>query len=401
MENQDSFTEVSTESWGSRIIGSIKSVLFGIALFLAAFILLWWNEGRAVKTAKGLTEGASLVVKADVNTLDKANSGKLIHITGKVITDDILKDDEFDLQVNALKLRRNVEMYQWVQSTDTKSEKQIGGSEKTTTTYNYEKQWSNHLSKSKDFKIIEGHVNPLAFPYSKYTQQVNHSSVGAYSLSSSLLSQISNYTSYSVSKIDTVKFKNAKILNEGNANVIDGVSITQKIFIGKGTSMSPVVGDVKVSFDVVNSGSDYSILAKQVGNTFEHYNTSVGTSIEMISLGVISSENMFEEAQKNNAITTWILRFVGFLMMFFGLSLIFNPLVVLADVLPMLGSLLDVGISLFSGVISFSLSFITIAIAWIFYRPILGICLLAIGIAAVVFFFMKASKKRKLATASS
>ena len=42
----DSFTVTSSESWFGRIIGSIKSVLVGLVLFVAAFPLLFWNEGR-------------------------------------------------------------------------------------------------------------------------------------------------------------------------------------------------------------------------------------------------------------------------------------------------------------------------------------------------------------------
>ena len=401
MENLNSFTEITTESWGSRIIGSIKSVLFGLLLFIASFIVLWWNEGRAVKTSQGLDEGASQVVSADANLLDENNDGKLVHISGKVISDEILKDEEFDFEVNALKLRRNIEMYQWIEETEQTKEKETGGSEKTITTYNYKKEWQNTVVNSGDFKIPEGHVNPSAFPYAEYNQLVKNATIGAYSLPMSLLHEIDNYSSYAIKKVDTTKIKNASLLNEGGANISEGITVKQKIYIGEGTNSAPQIGDVKVSFEVVNSGDEYSLVAQQIDNTFEKFNTSTGTNIEMISLGVISAENMFEAAHKSNTITTWVLRFVGFLMMFIGLTLVFKPLVILADVLPMLGSLLGMGLSLFSGIISFSLSFITIAIAWVFFRPVLGITLLAVGIGTIIFFFIKASQKRKLATMKS
>ena len=40
-------TEVSVESWGSRLGGAFKGILVGIILFILAFPLLFWNEGRA------------------------------------------------------------------------------------------------------------------------------------------------------------------------------------------------------------------------------------------------------------------------------------------------------------------------------------------------------------------
>ena len=54
----DEFSEVTTVSWFSRIKESVKSVLVGVLLFCASFPLLWWNEGRAVQTARSLDEGS-------------------------------------------------------------------------------------------------------------------------------------------------------------------------------------------------------------------------------------------------------------------------------------------------------------------------------------------------------
>ena len=50
----DEFTEVSHQSLGSRLMESIKGVAIGVVLFLLAFPVLWWNEGRAVSEAKSL-----------------------------------------------------------------------------------------------------------------------------------------------------------------------------------------------------------------------------------------------------------------------------------------------------------------------------------------------------------
>ncbi len=393
MEDQDIFKEVTTESWGSRIIGSIKSVLFGIVLFLAAFVVLWLNEGRAVKTSKGLTEGASVVISVNSEEVDQSNSGKLVHLTGKVTTEESLKDEEFQIDVNALKLRRNVLMYQWVEKTEQKKEKQVGGSEKTTTVYNYEKVWKSSIINSADFKIKEGHNNPAGFPYAAYTNAVSTATIGNFKMTNSLLSSMNDFVSYSLSSVDTLKHKNAKIINEASASLTSGASLSQAVFIGKGSNTSPEVGDVKISFDIIKSGEDYSIISKQIDNTFEAYKTETGTSIQLISKGNNSAEQMFESAQKRNTIITWILRLVGFLMMFGGLSLVVKPLVVLADVLPILGSIVDLGLSVFTGLISFGLSFITIAIAWIVYRPVLGISLLVIGLASAIFVFTRKSKK--------
>ena len=60
--SQDSFTEVTNESWFGRIGGAIKGVLVGLVLVAVAFGLLFWNEGRSVKRYKTLQEGSGAVV---------------------------------------------------------------------------------------------------------------------------------------------------------------------------------------------------------------------------------------------------------------------------------------------------------------------------------------------------
>src|SRR5476649_1335431 len=104
----DSFSESSSTSWFSNIVGSIKSVLFGLVLFAISFPLLFWNEGRAVRTSKGLTEGLGAVVSVPIDTVDASKEGKLIHVSGAVKTDAPITDDPLGVQATAVKLIRNV-----------------------------------------------------------------------------------------------------------------------------------------------------------------------------------------------------------------------------------------------------------------------------------------------------
>ena len=79
-----SVEEVTTESWGSRLGKSFKGIVTGGVLFLAGIPLLFWNEGRAVKTAKALEEGESVCVSLPTaDSIDVQNEGKLVHVTGK------------------------------------------------------------------------------------------------------------------------------------------------------------------------------------------------------------------------------------------------------------------------------------------------------------------------------
>ena len=62
MDIPDRVSVTTRQGWGSRLSESIKSVLFGVVLFGVAFPLLFWNEGRAVRTAKGRRQNNCLVL---------------------------------------------------------------------------------------------------------------------------------------------------------------------------------------------------------------------------------------------------------------------------------------------------------------------------------------------------
>jgi len=133
----DSFTEVTTKSWTTRIGESIKGVLFGLVLIGGSGVFLFWNEGRAVQTQRSLAEGASLVVSVDAARVDPANDGKLIHLSGDLKSGAALTDPDFTVSATALRLVRAVEVYQWKEEAKSETRRNVGGSEETVTTYEY------------------------------------------------------------------------------------------------------------------------------------------------------------------------------------------------------------------------------------------------------------------------
>lgn len=388
MPDNSSFTTSSSESWISRLMGSFKSVLLGFIIFIGAFFLIWWNEGRAIKTSLGLEQGSAEVIELDINQINSDNFGKLVHLTGEISTDEQLQDNDFKFSVKALKLRRTVEMFQWIEKKEEQKKIKTGGGEETKTTYSYEKQWSNRLINSKNFKKSKKHKNPKKIPFEEYTIQSKEPYIGKYKLSESLLSGVNNFVPFELNNIDSLDDKNAKLIKENNGS--------QLVYIGTGSLKDPNIGDIIISFDLVPIDSEYSIIAQQKGERFIPFKTETGTTIEIISEGVHSAEELFSVAKDTNNMFTWVYRLAGLLMMYFGIKKVFKPLIVLTEVIPILGTILNMGISIFASVVAFVFSFITMAIAWVFYRPILGISLLAVALIVGIVFYIKASKKQKL-----
>jgi transmembrane protein TMEM43 len=376
-------TEVTSQSWFGRIGNSIKSFLVGIVFFIASFPLLWWNEGRAVRTEKSLHEGQGAVITVPADRVNPANNQKLVHMTGKATTNETLTDPDFLIAANAIKLRRRVEMFQWQEKKSSETRKKLGGGSETVTTYSYEKAWSDRPVDSSSFKEAGEHQNPPEMPYQSKDAQAEHVTLGAFSLTSSLLDQMSDYEAIPVTD---------QSLSALSAELKKKLKVHSNSFYLGSDPQTPQIGDVRISFSAVMP-AEVSVVSKQTGTSFEPYKASAGMDIEMLKRGALSAQQMFQQALEANTLMTWILRAVFWFVMFLGLAMFFKPISVVGDVVPLFGSMLAFGTGLFAFVVSAVLAVGTIGVAWIFYRPVLGIALLAVAIGLLVFLAMRGKKK--------
>lgn len=386
--SEDSYTEVTSESWFGRIGGALKGIIFGFILFLGAFPLLFWNEGRAVKTYKTLKEGGGAVISVASDMVEPANNGKLIHLSDRAFTEEVLTDPVFGVAENALRLRRKVEMYQWQESSKSETQKKLGGGTETVTTYSYSKTWSDNVIRSSGFKKSGGHENPGAMPYNSEEQTAQRVTLGAFQLSASQVQRINQFQSLAVSEDAP--------LSEGMSGRVQHWS--GGFYLGEDPS-SPQVGDARIHFEFVPP-VQVSMVAQQEGSRLKPYHAQAGGDIELLQVGQHSAEAMFQKAQTDNKILTWALRAVGFILMMIGLSLIFKVFSVLADVIPFLGNIVEAGTGFIAFLLAAVLSLITIAIAWIVFRPLLAIILLvaAVGLVVLIGGKVRAGKARRAST---
>lgn len=385
-------TEVTSQSWFGRIGGAIKGVFIGIILILLSFVVLFWNEGRSVKTYKALKQGSKDVISVSSDAVDSANDGKLIHFSGMVKTTGTLQDAAFGVTSEGVRLMREVEMYQWDEETSSDTKKKLGGGTETVTTYTPVKKWSSTLIDSDSFHgENKSKRNPSSMPYSSKTINTEEAKVGAFELSNSLIGKINKSQSLTIpedAKLPDELADKAK-RHEGGYYV--------------GNPSSPEIGDLRIKFKEVPE-TEVSIIAKQSGNTLAPYQTKAGRDLELLHEGVHDAVAMFDAEHSANKALTWGLRFGGWLLMVIGFAMMLKPLSVVADVVPFIGSIIGAGTTLISMLVSAVLSIMTIAVAWIFYRPVLGIILIAISVGIAVFVGMKLGKakaKQKAATATA
>jgi len=370
----DQFTEVSSESWLGRIGGSIIGVLIGFVFILIAIAVLGWNEKRAVDTAKRLKEGAATVILADPAKVEPGNEKKLIHVTGDATTTEVLSDAKFAVSANALRLTRDVAIYQWKEEEKSETKNKLGGGTETVKTYTYEKTWTNKPIDSTKFKHPQDHTNSKTMIAENSTLTAQKAVLGAFRLTASLIGEMRGDESLAPTDADLEKLKSP---------LKEKAKLSDDAFYFGADSSTPAIGDQRVTFKVLKPAT-FSVIAQQVGDTFAPYPAKAGGEIERVESGTVTADAMFQHAQSENTMITWVLRVVGFIVTSIGIGLILHPLRVVADVVPLVGTILGAGLGLAAMLLGLAITLITIAVVWIVVRPVLGITLLVVAIAGVI-----------------
>lgn len=382
--SNESFSEVEHVGWFQRITSSIGGAVIGIILFLVAFPLLIWNEGHAVETARKLSKGQGEVISVPIDRVNEDNDEKLIHVTGPTRVETPLSDLEFGVSAKALRLKRVVEVYQWKEESHTETKKKLGGGEERVTTYTYQKGWSNELIDSNKFKKPVTPPNPSVKPFQDLTLNAPNVKLGAFGLHPTMTGRI-----VAEERIPFTSEMLARLPPDlkTRLRVRDGV-----IYRGSNAADSdePQVGDLRIEFREVPPVT-VSVVARQKGKMLSPDTGGIG---ELLKVGTLSADELFQAARQELSVLTWVLRLVGFVLMAIGISLVFQPLVIFADFIPFLGNLVGLGAFVFALGVAFVLSVITIALAWLAFRPLLGIGLLVVAGGVIAGMVMLSRKKQ-------
>jgi hypothetical protein len=453
------YTTTKSVGWFARLGSSFRGIGMGIALIIGGTMLLWWNEGNFVETGDALNEARSVTqALEDISRVDASKHGQLVHASGAVETKDMLNDTVFGFSVNAIRLERSVEFFQWVEESKSETRNKVGGGTETVTTYSYVKKWTSRPVNSSAFKDPQArreNVNTVLSNMENSRVQATNVNFGAYRLPSFLINSIGGAQPLDVLMLLPEASEPRAAMNKkwamaaaeargalratpqsaGDAvkrGLIDGVqeglagapadsrtyderlhqdrlldargSITENtemIHVNGGTILlsatpnMPQIGDLRVTFRETKPGT-VSILAKVNGDTFEQFRASNGKTVGELVMGTHSVDNMYGDAHSSNTTMTWILRGVGTMLVFLGLKMVVAPIEVFASVIPLLGSIVGAGTGIVSTLLSLAWSLVIISIAWLRFRPVIGAIMLAAAGALIALLYVK-GRARKVA----
>ncbi|MBO7579072.1 MAG: TMEM43 family protein [Prevotella sp.] len=436
------YQETTTRSYGQRVGSSFKGIGGGFILFCIGTALLWWNEGRAVKTDKMLNEAEKVAVEMEsVNKINPEYDGELIHASAVATTQDSLVDKEYGLGERAIGLQRTVEYYQWVEHASSESHDKLGGKQETVTTYTYTMEWVSRPVQSSTFHDpAYQQKNYVLTTAENATQWAENVTFGAYKLNESQIHSIRSMEPVVVSLADNqlkawdkacrdihVRYNgplptaqqvvqnvvNTVVGDSTLAAIPDSVktivpdSVPQEnkkdydfvhqagniLYFGQSPT-SPQVGDVRITFEKVVPAM-ITIMAKVSGDTFKSYKAKNGKTFSVVRMGKQDMDEIFESEHSQNHLFLWVLRILGVILVITGLKGIFDILSTVLKVVPFVANIVGWGVGVVCTVVGIVWSLIIIAIAWLFYRPIIGIILLAIAAFLIWVFAFKGKDKLK------
>jgi hypothetical protein len=325
----------------------------------------------------------STIVEVSADTVNPQNNLKLVYLNGILSGATPAVDPWNKLSANGLlRLQRRVEMYQWLERESETTSNNIGGSQTTQKTYTYSLGWAETAVNSAQFKVPAGHQNP-AMPLKSQTFDANPVKIGAFTLDKSLVQDLTNFE-----PLETLTQAPAGYRVLGNL-VYKGVNPDQ-----------PVLGDVRVTYSAI-AAQTYSIAAQQNNSTLTIYQDAKNDyKIALIEPGVVSAQKLFADQASTEKMITWACRIGGFLLLLIGFNLIMGPLAMLVAFLPFLQGLVGAGTFFIALGLAIPITLITIAIAWIASRPLIGGGILLLAVAAA-WMIRSVAIKKKATTATA
>ena len=193
------FQTTTSQSWFSRLGGAIKGIFIGLIIFVIGFPVLWMNEGDAVRNTNALNELTKVTIDVGKPEIKPENEGKPVFMTGPAATQDVLTDSVFGISENAIRLEREVQIYQYVEHEHSETKKKMGGGTETVTTYTYEPAWVDAAIDSNTFADPEArnkcrNVGIMRFQDDEL--MATNVSFGAFKFGPEIISKIGGRESY-------------------------------------------------------------------------------------------------------------------------------------------------------------------------------------------------------------
>jgi len=380
--------------------GAMCGFLMAPFILLGALILVGWNEKRAVCEAKAILAGEAAVEEVGCTSAYEM-SGELVLLSCELQTSGLRPLNPPDgrdfagVNFRGLGLRVTSEMYQCLETERSETRSNTAGGGKTTIkTYSYRRDWSSTQATFRATSAARESSNwavacdrtenpswPLEVPKGS-TEYAQSAAVGPYTVGSTLIRNVALN-----SPVEPERAPPPSIWQKVGAGVYES---------NRWRRSTSGIGDVRVRL----YGNDwnkptYTVLGENLDGTIGKWEAPAswlcsGETLATMEAGSVTSSDIFSKMKSANSFLTWVLRFIGFLILWLGFSCFCRPLEVLVDCIPFCGPFLgDIveAVACCVACLPATACFLVVAgIVWVVMRPVVGGICLAIVITIVIGF---------------
>lgn len=354
-----------------KLTGSIKVILIGLLFFLGSFVLLYMNERRA-----DISQVAKDAVSIDSAAVASEYEDQLVVTTGDITATSLLGDVYLN-EGDYVYLRRDVEVYAWDE--EVKTDKNDD-----TKTYSYKKIWTSSPADSSKFKQTE-HMNilPLIEDENFVADGVK---IGVYEV---------DLDKMTLPALEKVKLNDENVIVGGRTldedeefferiEDIPAEVSGDYIYKGFGTVEAPEIGDVRIKYSALNAGEEITVFGVLKGNAIKTYVDSNKNKLYRAFMGT-AEESVAQMSDEHNT-SIWLLRVLGFILMWIGLGTMLGPISAALDFVPLVGSLSRSLIGIVTFIIAGILTVVTILLSMVMHNIFALVILVLVFVAGVYFY---------------
>ncbi|XP_072936073.1 transmembrane protein 43 homolog [Epargyreus clarus] len=339
-----------------------------LVLFAGVTYFLLWAEGQSIQNNLMLDELLSAAESVDVHVVDEAPryEGRVIHVIGPLRILEPISEPDYNIQVQAVKLRKRVQMYQWIEETTEQDNFISEPAEESQKTYWYHKDWRDYVVDSSLFYIRPGHHNPTSIPLFSETHIADNVKIGWVYLGLEVKRKVNDYY---------------EIWSDSRPERSD-IKLHSGFYFHGNSALQHEIGDLRVHFSYAGREDDiYTAVGVLESGTLQPYAVDSFPSADPLSLlrkGSYSLTQLRDLEKRDTYIHTWKYRLLGFIQVFASAMTLHPEWLTLFLQSKWISSSLRRCSRLWVNlVLAFSYTLLIISVPWMIHKPNYGLLVIA------------------------
>ncbi|XP_048481836.1 transmembrane protein 43 homolog [Plutella xylostella] len=353
------------------------TTLLSMVLFAGVTYFLIWAESQTIRSNLMLEELVSAAVTVDVHSDDEVSrlEGRVVHTVGPLRILEPITEPDYNIQVQAVKLRKRVQMYQWIEETSDQEHFLTEPGDESQKTYWYHKDWRDYVVDSNLFYIRPGHENPTSMPLFSETHVADYVKIGWLNLGLDVKRKVNDYY---------------EIWSDSRPERTD-IKLHSGFYFHGDSALEHEIGDLRVHFSYAGREEDiYTAVGLVEAGTIQPYTAPSFPSADPISLlrkGSFSLQQLHDLERRDANVHTWKYRFLGFIQVFAS-AMTLHP-----DWVPLFLQCTWVSNNLrrcsrvwVNFVLSVSYTLFIVSLPWLVHKPMFGLLVLCLAAAPALHY---------------